>query len=407
MNLPGGYEKGGENVGHYKVIFLGLAVAGPEEEVRLLKGLQKRFNLTPERAESLVQRVPIVVKKGSSKEELEKYVRVFEQIGGKVRLEEEEEPLPEPFEAPRESPREVAPRAAREAPPEVSPEVPPEAPPKVPYEAPHEAAASPEAQKKRYEGRTITCPQCGFEQPETDDCLKCGIIISKYKREQELARGLDGKIREVSGEERGTAWEGGGGFISAFFKTVKESLFSPVQFFRNNAVGKGYWPALIYGLIVGVIGLGVSMVWQWHFFSRWFPVRSFPAIPYNLHLVVMTMALPFLVVLSVLIGSVVTHICLLIVGGNKSGFRTTFRVICYSYSGQLFFIIPFIGSTVGSIYTLILTIIGVREGHGISTGRAVLAVLFPLILAVGLGILAAIFLPLFLGGIKFFGGVGV
>jgi len=399
MNLPGGFEKGGENVGHYKVIFLGLGVAGPEEEVRLLKGLQKRFNLTPERAESLLQRVPIVVKKGSSKEELEKYVRVFEQIGGKVRLEEEEEPPPEPFEAPRESQGEVPPRAARGVPSEVSPE--------APFQAPPEAAASTEAQEKGYTGRTITCPQCGFEQPETDDCLKCGIIISKYKRDQETARGLEGKVREVSGEERGTAWEGGGGFISAFFKTVKESLFSPVQYFRNNAVGKGYWPALIYGLIVGVIGLGVSMVWQWHIFSRWFPVQAFPAIPYNLHLVVMTIALPFLVVLSILIGSVVTHICLLIVGGNKSGFQTTFRVICYSYSGQLFFIIPFIGSTVGSIYTLILTIIGVREGHGISTGRAILAVLFPLILAVGLGILAAIFLPLFLGGMKFFGGVGV
>jgi hypothetical protein len=391
VNLPGGFEKGGENVGHYKVIFLGLAVAGPEEEIRLLKGLQKRFNLTPERAESLLQRVPIIVKKGSSKEELEKYVRVFEQIGGKVRLEEEEEPLPEHAEAPRKSPREVPPQTPREA----------------PFQAPPEAEASTKAEEKPYTGTTIVCPQCGFEQPETDDCLKCGIIISKYKRDQEMAHGQEGKVREVSGEERGATWEGGGGFISAFFKTVKESLFSPVQFFRNNAVGKGYWPALIYGLIVGVIGWGVSMVWQWHFFSRWFPVQSLPAIPYNLHLVVMTIALPFLGVISVFIGSVVTHICLLIVGGNKSGFRTTFRVICYSYSGQLFFIIPFIGSTVGSIYTLVLTIIGVREGHGISTGRAVLAVLFPLILAVGLGILAAIFLPLFLGGMKFFGGVGV
>ena len=94
-------------MGHFKVIFLGLAVAGPEEENQLLKGLQKKFNLTPERAESLLQRVPIVVKKGPSKEEMEKYLRVFEEIGGKVRLEEEEEPLPEPPEAPRVASPEV------------------------------------------------------------------------------------------------------------------------------------------------------------------------------------------------------------------------------------------------------------------------------------------------------------
>jgi hypothetical protein len=77
------------------VIFLGLTVAGPEEEFRLIKGLQMKFNLTPEKAESLLQRVPIVVKKSVSKEEMERYVNVFKEIGGRVRIEEESvvEPL--------------------------------------------------------------------------------------------------------------------------------------------------------------------------------------------------------------------------------------------------------------------------------------------------------------------------
>jgi hypothetical protein len=349
----------------YKVVFLGLVVAGPEEESRLLKGIQKKFNLTPEKAESLLQRVPIIVKKGPSKEELQKYVRAFEEIGGKVRLEEEEEILGEPEES-REQPAE---------PPAPGP------------------------------GKRIRCPQCGFEQPETDDCLKCGIIISKYRRDQDAARLMEGHVREIPSEDR-TAWEMGDGFVSAFFTTTREALFSSARFFRKNASGEGFWSPLIYGVIVGVIGWGVSMVWQWHFFSRWFPLPIFSHIPYNLHLIAMTVALPFLVIVSIFIGSAITHICLLIVGGNKTGFQTTFRVICYSYSGHLFAIIPLIGSTIGSFYTLILTIIGVREGHGISTGRAILAVLLPFILAAGLGILAAIFLPLLVSSMRW-GGVGV
>jgi len=28
----------------------------------------------------------------------------------------------------------------------------------------------------------MVCPKCGFEQPSTDSCLKCGIIISKFRK---------------------------------------------------------------------------------------------------------------------------------------------------------------------------------------------------------------------------------
>src|SRR4030066_535342 len=80
-----GSGRGGSQVGVYKVIFLGLTVAGPEEETRLLGGLQKKFSLTPERAERLLQKVPVVVKKGISKEEMEKYVKAFGEIGGGTR----------------------------------------------------------------------------------------------------------------------------------------------------------------------------------------------------------------------------------------------------------------------------------------------------------------------------------
>lgn len=136
----------------YKIIFLGLTVAGPEEEARLRQGLQKKFNLSPERAESLLQRVPIIVKKTESKEEVARYLRAFEEIGAKVKVEEEPTHLPLTME--------------------------------------------------QYTGPIMTCPQCGFVQPEAKECVKCGLVISKFKPFQEMPHGYEGQAQGISSEER-------------------------------------------------------------------------------------------------------------------------------------------------------------------------------------------------------------
>jgi hypothetical protein len=355
-------------VGLYKIVFLGLAVVGPEEEVRLIEGLKKKFNLPPERAERLLQRVPIVVKKGASKGEMERYVKAFEQIGARVRVEmTEEEP------------------AVKEA----------------------EISQSFEPGERPFTGRMIVCPQCGFEQPEQEECIKCGIVISKHLKYEEMARGLEGQVKEVPPDKKTVPWESWEGFLGAFFRTTREVLFSPSHFFKRVAAGEGYWSPLIYGVICGVIGFGGAIFWQWLVLSHLFPFRRFSVIPHGFVLTVITIAMPFLAALSISMASSVTHLCLMIVGGSKNGFESTFRAISYAWSGYLFGIIPLIGGTVGGIYTLILVIFGVREGHGISTGKAVLAVLLPLIVAAGLGIIAAILIPLFFGSFRFLGGVGV
>jgi hypothetical protein len=396
-------EEEEDNVGHYKVIFLGLAIASPEEEIRLLKGLQKRFNLSPQRAESLLQRVPIVVKKGTSREELEKYVRVFEEIGGKIRLEEEEGPFPEPQAAHREPsptvPREVPESSAREA-LQTAPEA-------VPREAAQGVAQeSPAAETQRM----ITCPQCGFEQPDTEICANCGITFSEYRPDEETARAKERRVRQVAPEGQRIAWESGEGFLGSFLKTVKECLFSPIQFYRRVANGNEYWSPLLYGIICNIIGSGVNILWAWYF---WFTFSHYLPIPPLLrdltfsHTAFKLISLPFLAAFFIFFYTAVVHVCLIIVGGNKSGFRSSFRAVSYAFSGDLLRIIPLLGSIGGWVYCLILAIIGARECHNISTGRAVLAVLLPLIVLIGFFILAVVFLPLFLGPTRFFGGVGV
>ena len=383
-------------MGSYKVIFLGLLVIGPEEEARLLSGLQKKFNLTPEKAESLFQRVPIVVKKGILKVEAERYVKAFEEIGGRAKAEEERIPN-------MEITHEYEPKPKPEA------KTGPEAKPTFAYR--------PEPERKPYTGGMVTCPQCGFEQPETDECVKCGIIISKYKQFEEKARSVEGQVREISKEEY-VPWESGEGFVGAFFQTVRDSLFSPTKFFKKVAWGTGYWISLIYALICGAIGNYTNFLWVWLFFSVFFQLLP-PQFSYALSffssivIIILLVSLPIFEAFTIFIVSLIVHLCLIIVGGRKKGFQTTFRTVSYANSARLFYAIPFLVIPFFApilyfaldIYHLVLIVIGVRECHGISTGKAVLAVLLPLIVIVGLGILAAILIPLFIGSMGFFGGV--
>ena len=363
----------------YKVVFLGLSTVGPEEESRLIMGLQKKFHLTPEKAERLLQKIPVVVKKDLSKEEAERFVRAFDEIGGRAKIEEEISTL--------EFAQEDEPRPK----PEPSPQ-------------PRPAPYRPEPEKRTYKAGMVVCPQCGFEQPQTDECVKCGVIISKYVQFQEMARSVKDQVREISAEEY-TPWEsGGGGFIGAFFRTVQEVLFSPTQFFKKAAAGKGYGFPLVYGLITGIIGNGCAILWFWLLMAGFVPMDRIP-FQYSLSILRVIIPLPFQVAIAIFVGSAIIHLCLMLVGGNNQGYRTTFRVICYSYSAKLFNIVPFVGSVVGFIYMIVLFIIGVREGHGIGAGKAALAVLLPAIVMFGLVIIAVVLAIMLIGSTGFFGGV--
>jgi hypothetical protein len=229
--------------------------------------------------------------------------------------------------------------------------------------------------------------------------------MSKYVQFQEMARSYEGQVREISSEEY-TPWESGEGFIAAFFRTTQEVLFSPTKFFKKVAVGKGYGSPFIFAMISGVVGIGVILLWQWLFFSGMVPPQVRSLTTYSLLPIFAIILIPFWVAFSIVIGSGIIHLCVMIVGGNRKGFEATFRALSYSHSAMLFYIVPVIGSFVGYIYFLILAIIGVREGHEISTGRAVIGVLLPLIIAF-VGILLVILIPLFMALSGSHPGVGV
>jgi len=86
------------------------------------------------------------------------------------------------------------------------------------------------------------------------------------------------------------------------------------------------------------------------------------------------------------IGSIVlalwTHIWVYAVGGRK-GVMTTVKAVLYGLTPfMLIGWIPFVGWVIGIVWSFILTIIGIRELQGLSTGRAAVGVILSYVIAI-------------------------
>jgi hypothetical protein len=79
----------------------------------------------------------------------------------------------------------------------------------------------------------------------------------------------------------------------------------------------------------------------------------------------------------------------LVVGATNSGFGATFRVASYASVTSLVSWIPIVGWLLG-LYGIYLSVVGIREMHTTTTGKAVLVVLIPAIVVVVLALLGVL-----------------
>lgn len=284
------------------------------------------------------------------------------------------------------------------------------------------------------------CPACGTRSPETwDSCPRCGIDVAKYKKQQAdlagpaaAAQRTDAGPGPVGAEARAEGdsskkpcpfcnmeidsaavkcvhcgqWISGSpgeayadsdwdesycpwedlaaiGWFEGIKQTVTGVLFSPTEFFSKMPKQGGYQAPLWYGVILGTFGIIVGQFWNLLLQLGTGNVSSSTFL--------LIIFAPVLAAIGVGLTSLVNHLCLYLVGGANEDLEATFRVICYSYSTNVWAVIPIAGPLVGLIWQVVALVIGLREAHDTTTGKAVLAVFLPAIVCCSLAILVGFF----------------
>jgi hypothetical protein len=151
----------------YKVTFLGPVRNDLTTVNTLAEGLKERFKLSDEAAAKVMGMAPVAIKSGATLSEAKRYKEILEALGAKVQI--------DPIEKPQEALPEESPQPLNRA-PQVVP---------VKTKSPPSPAESGESSGTETQTQMITCPQCGHVQEQTDECVKCGVIISKFLKYQE------------------------------------------------------------------------------------------------------------------------------------------------------------------------------------------------------------------------------
>jgi hypothetical protein len=260
------------------------------------------------------------------------------------------------------------------------------------------------------------CPHCrhAVPDPPLGLCPNCGGDLQAAGLPPEgAASGAGGPgapppLRSSTpvSEPAGTAWDQRSriGFFNALVETTKQVLTRPSAFYRSMPLTGGLGSPLLYGVVVGWVGLVAAAFYQAIFRSivgsSWAALGAErPELGALLGWVEgwagFAAQLVFggvFAVIGMFVATGILHLMLLLLGGAQRGLEATFRVVAFAEATSLLFLIPFCGQLVGGVWCLVLYVLGLAEAHRIGHGKAAAAVLLPIVLCCCcFGLLAFVF----------------
>ena len=175
--------------------------------------------------------------------------------------------------------------------------------------------------------------------------------------------------------------------LNSFLDVVRRVVLHPVAFFA--AIPRR--GSLLGPLIFAVICVEISAILGWLLVlaqvqrSPGFnpnPQNALPSIFAPESAVASILFAPIGAAIGLFVAAAIQQLLVrLIVGARNSGFGATFRVASYTQVTSLVNWIPIVVPLV-ALYGLYLSIVGIREVHGTTTGKAALVILIPFAAAV-------------------------
>ena len=199
-------------------------------------------------------------------------------------------------------------------------------------------------------------------------------------------------------------------------QTIRLLVFDPAGAFSRLRADGDLTSPMFFGIIVSWICMFLSQLWNIALSNTLRRAlgdvdgfEMFFQAPSIVGLVGIMVLWPVIFVVTVFIGAGILHLCLMMVGAmakTELGFEGTLKVYVYATVSWLALVIPFAGSFVGTLWHMVLLVIGFSKAHRTGQGRSAVAVLIPAIVCclcvIGTGVLfgAAVYRFIQQGGLQ-------
>jgi hypothetical protein len=186
----------------------------------------------------------------------------------------------------------------------------------------------------------------------------------------------------------GPPWENPGPPMQRYIDTLKGVLIDPVTTFSQMRREGGLQAPLIYYVLGMLIAVAGAVLWNILGFGMGIPMgmggrHEMAGAAAGLGFVLI--GLPICYVIGLFLGAGILHLLLMLFGGQKYPFETTFRTVAYGHGSALpLGFIPGCGGIIAAIWGIVVLIIGLTHMHETSTGKAAAAVLVPMVLCCAL-----------------------